>query len=89
MVDEPDCVIAFDRKEIINRINARFSFREVDRDNASGPAVEYEFNDRGRRIESDRAGARTHPAQAARARLTADGKLVTWLVSDPGHDPSH
>ena len=74
------------KKEIFERINARYPLREVGRENGSAPAVDYEFIDG--RGEVGIVASVTEPfcATCNRARLTADGKLVTCLFSSVGHD---
>ena len=74
------------KKEIVEKINARFPLREVGRENGSAPAVDYEFVDG--RGEVGIVASVTEPfcSTCNRARLTADGKLVTCLFSSVGHD---
>ena len=74
------------KKEIVEKINARFPLKEVGRENGSAPAVDYEFADG--RGEVGIVASVTEPfcSTCNRARLTADGKLVTCLFSSVGHD---
>lgn len=74
------------KKEIVEKINARFPLKEVGRENGSAPAVDYEFVDG--RGEVGIVASVTEPfcSTCNRARLTADGKLVTCLFSSTGHD---
>jgi cyclic pyranopterin phosphate synthase len=74
------------KKEIVERIAARYPLREVGREDGSAPAVDYEFVDG--RGEVGVIASVTEPfcASCTRARLTADGKLVTCLFSQTGHD---
>src|ERR671923_1613612 len=74
------------KKEIIAKIEARFPLREVGRDQGSAPAVDYEFADG--RGDLGVIASVTEPfcSTCTRARLTADGKLVTCLFSQVGHD---
>ena len=74
------------KKEIVERINSRFPLKEVGRENGSAPAVDYEFIDG--RGEVGIVASVTEPfcSTCNRARLTADGKLVTCLFSSVGHD---
>ena len=74
------------KKEIVEKINARFPLKEVGRENGSAPAVDYEFVDG--RGEVGIVASVTEPfcSTCNRARLTADGKLVTCLFSSVGHD---
>ena len=74
------------KKEIIDRIDARFPLREVGRDHGSAPSVDYEFADGGGDIGVIASVTEPFCASCTRARLTADGKLVTCLFSDHGHD---
>jgi len=74
------------KKEILGRISARYPLREVGRDQGSAPSVDYEFIDG--RGELGIVASVTEPfcSTCTRARLTADGKLVTCLFSQVGHD---
>jgi cyclic pyranopterin phosphate synthase len=74
------------KKEIIEKIQSRFPLREIGRGQDSAPSVDYEFEDG--RGEVGVVASVTEPfcATCNRARLTADGKLVTCLFSSVGHD---
>jgi cyclic pyranopterin phosphate synthase len=74
------------KKEILERIETRFPLREVGRDQGSAPAVDYEFVDG--RGDLGVIASVTEPfcASCTRVRLTADGKVVTCLFSQTGHD---
>ena len=74
------------KKEIIEIVGARYPLREVGRDDGSAPSVDYEFVDG--RGEIGVIASVTEPFCSAcnRARLTSDGKLVTCLFSQIGHD---
>jgi GTP 3',8-cyclase len=74
------------KKEILEKINARYPIREVGRDNGSAPAVDYEFVDGGPELGVIASVTEPFCSSCTRARLTADGKLVTCLFSDIGHD---
>lgn len=74
------------KKEIISRIDARFPLREVGRDHGSAPSVDYAFADGRGDIGVIASVTEPFCASCTRARLTADGKLVTCLFSDHGHD---
>jgi cyclic pyranopterin phosphate synthase len=74
------------KKEIFDRINARFPLREVGRENGSAPAVDYEFIDGKGEVGIVASVTEPFCASCNRARLTADGKLVTCLFSSVGHD---
>jgi cyclic pyranopterin phosphate synthase len=74
------------KKEILEKIARRYPVREIGRDQGSAPAVDYEFADG--RGDLGIIASVTEPfcASCTRARLTADGKLVTCLFSQTGHD---
>ena len=74
------------KKEILETIRGRFPLKEVGRDQGTAPAVDYEFVDG--RGDLGIIASVTEPfcATCTRARLTADGKLVTCLFSQTGHD---
>jgi cyclic pyranopterin phosphate synthase len=74
------------KKEIIEKISARFPLREVGRDQGSAPSVDYEFLDG--RGDLGVIASVTEPfcSSCTRVRLTADGKVVTCLFSQTGHD---
>lgn len=74
------------KKEIINKIHARYPLREVGRDQGSAPSVEYEFVDGGGDIGVIASVTEPFCASCTRLRLTADGKFVTCLFSQLGHD---
>ncbi len=74
------------KKEILEIIQSQFPLREVGRDGGSAPSVDYEFADG--RGDLGVIASVTEPfcSTCTRARLTADGKLVTCLFSHIGHD---
>jgi cyclic pyranopterin phosphate synthase len=74
------------KKEILARINARYPLREVGRDGGTAPAVDYEFTDGVGDVGVIASVTEPFCSSCTRARLTADGKLVTCLFSDVGHD---
>ena len=74
------------KKEILDKINARYPVREVGRDNGSAPSVDYEFIDGGGDLGVIASVTEPFCSSCTRARLTADGKLVTCLFSTHGHD---
>jgi cyclic pyranopterin phosphate synthase len=74
------------KREIIETIDARFPLREVGRNDGSAPSVDYEFVDGGGDIGVIASVTEPFCASCTRARLTADGKLVTCLFSNHGHD---
>src|SRR5947207_9403170 len=74
------------KKDILERIDARYPVREVGRDNGSAPSVDYEFIDGGGELGVIASVTEPFCSSCTRARLTADGKLVTCLFSTEGHD---
>jgi cyclic pyranopterin phosphate synthase len=74
------------KKEIIETIDARYPLREIGREQGSAPAVEYEFVDGGGDIGVIASVTEPFCASCTRVRLTADGKIVTCLFSQIGHD---
>ena len=74
------------KKEILDIINSRFPTKEVGREQGSAPSVDYEFVDG--RGELGIIASVTEPfcSTCNRARITADGRLVTCLFSQTGHD---
>ncbi|MEK6320095.1 MAG: GTP 3',8-cyclase MoaA [Acidobacteriota bacterium] len=74
------------KKEILEKINSRYPLREVGRDAGTAPSVDYEFIDGGGDVGVIASVTEPFCSSCTRARLTADGKLVTCLFSDNGHD---
>lgn len=74
------------KKEILETIHARYPVRETGRVQGSAPAVEYEFVDGHGDIGVIASVTEPFCSTCTRARLTADGKLVTCLFSEHGHD---
>ena len=76
----------FSKREMLEIIHSRFPLREVGRAAGSAPAVDYEFLDGAGQIGI--IGSVTEPfcSSCTRARLTADGKLVTCLFAETGVD---
>ncbi len=74
------------KKEILKLIDARYPLREIGRDNGTAPSVDYEFTDGIGDIGVIASVTEPFCSSCTRARLTADGKLVTCLFSDQGHD---
>jgi cyclic pyranopterin phosphate synthase len=74
------------KKEIIERIHARYPLREVGRDQGSAPSVDYEFVDGKGDIGVIASVTEPFCSSCTRIRLTADGKIVTCLFSQLGHD---
>lgn len=74
------------KKEIVERIHARYPLREIGRDQGSAPSVDYEFVDGRGDIGVIASVTEPFCSSCTRARLTADGKIVTCLFSSIGHD---
>jgi cyclic pyranopterin phosphate synthase len=74
------------KKEIIQRIASRYPLREVGRDQGSAPSVDYEFVDGGGDVGVIASVTEPFCQSCTRVRLTADGKIVTCLFSQLGHD---
>ena len=74
------------KKEILEAIGAHYPLREIGRDQGSAPAVDYEFVDGNGDIGVIASVTEPFCASCTRARLTADGKIVTCLFSHGGHD---
>lgn len=74
------------KKEILETINARFPLREIGREDGSAPSVDYQFIDGGGDVGVIASVTEPFCSSCTRARLTADGKLVTCLFSETGHD---
>jgi cyclic pyranopterin phosphate synthase len=74
------------KKEILEKINARYPVKEIGRDQGSAPAIDYEFVDGRGNIGVIASVTEPFCSSCTRVRLTADGKLVTCLFSDKGHD---
>ena len=74
------------KKEIIEKITARYPLKEIGRDQGSAPSVDYEFVDGHGDIGVIASVTEPFCSSCTRARLTADGKIVTCLFSQAGHD---
>jgi cyclic pyranopterin phosphate synthase len=74
------------KKEILDTIKAHFPLREVGRDKGSAPSVDYRFLDGSGDIGVIASVTEPFCSACTRARITADGKLVTCLFSHNGHD---
>ncbi len=74
------------KQEILSAIGRHYSLREVGRADASAPAVDYRFADRSLDVGVIASVTEPFCGTCTRARLTADGKLVTCLFSNEGHD---
>ncbi|HEV2351701.1 MAG TPA: GTP 3',8-cyclase MoaA [Terriglobia bacterium] len=74
------------KKEILETIQARYPLKEVGREDGSAPSVDYQFVDGGGDVGVIASVTEPFCSSCIRARLTADGKLVTCLFSNTGHD---
>ncbi len=74
------------KREILETINAVYPLREVGRDQGTAPSVDYEFIDGGGDIGVIASVTEPFCSSCTRARLTADGKLVTCLFAEKGQD---
>ncbi len=74
------------KREILERIRARYPLREVGREEGSAPSVDYQFLDGTGDMGVIASVTEPFCSSCTRARLTADGKLVTCLFSHVGHD---
>jgi cyclic pyranopterin phosphate synthase len=74
------------KKEMLNIVSARYPLREVGRQQGTAPAVDYEFVDRRGDIGVIASVTEPFCSSCTRLRLTADGKMVTCLFSETGHD---
>jgi cyclic pyranopterin phosphate synthase len=74
------------KKEIIEKINARYPLQEVGRAGGSAPSVDYDFIDGRGDVGVIASVTEPFCSSCTRVRLTADGKIVTCLFSGIGHD---
>jgi cyclic pyranopterin phosphate synthase len=74
------------KKEIIEKIHSRYALREIGRNQGSAPSVDYEFADGRGDIGVIASVTEPFCGSCTRLRLTADGKIVTCLFSQLGHD---
>lgn len=74
------------KKEIIDRIHARYPLEEAGRSDLSAPAVDYRFLDGIGTVGVIASITEPFCRGCTRARLTADGKLVLCLFADQSHD---
>ncbi len=74
------------KREIIEIINAQWPLEEVGRDKGTAPAVDYRFSDGTGDVGVIASVSEPFCSSCTRARLTADGKLVTCLFSSQGQD---
>jgi cyclic pyranopterin phosphate synthase len=74
------------KKEILETITARFPLRKIGREKGSAPSVDYQFLDGRGDIGVIASVTEPFCSTCTRARLTADGKLVTCLFAQQGYD---
>jgi cyclic pyranopterin phosphate synthase len=74
------------KREIIEKINSKFPLKEVGRHQGSAPSVDYEFVDGGGDLGVIASVTEPFCSSCTRVRVTADGKIVTCLFSQTGHD---
>jgi cyclic pyranopterin phosphate synthase len=74
------------KKEILAVIGSRYPLREVGRHQGSAPSVDYQFADGPGDIGVIASVTEPFCSTCTRGRLTADGKFVTCLFSQMGHD---
>lgn len=74
------------KREIIEKVHSRYPLKEVGRAGGSAPSVDYEFVDGRGDIGVIASVTEPFCSSCTRARLTADGKIVTCLFSGVGHD---
>ena len=74
------------KDEILAKVRSRFALREVGRDDGSAPSVDYEFLDGSGDLGIIASVTEPFCSSCTRIRLTADGKLVTCLFSEVGHN---
>lgn len=74
------------KKRILEVITPRYPVREVGRYDGSAPSVDYEFVDGKGEVGVIASVTEPFCSSCTRVRLTADGKLVTCLFSQVGHD---
>ena len=74
------------KREIIEKIDSRYPLRELGRAQGSAPSVDYEFVDGCGDIGVIASVTEPFCSSCTRLRITADGKIVTCLFSNVGHD---
>ena len=74
------------KEEILDKIHASYPLREAERNGPNAPSTDYEFSDGGGRFGIIASVTEPFCSGCTRARLTADGKLVTCLFSEKGFD---
>jgi GTP 3',8-cyclase len=74
------------KKEILETIHARYPLKHVGRHQGTAPSVDYQFVDGQGDVGVIASVTEPFCSSCTRVRLTADGKLVTCLFSETGHD---
>lgn len=74
------------KQEILRIIHARYPLKEVGRNQGTAPAVDYIYLDGKGDIGVIASVTEPFCSSCTRVRVTADGKLVTCLFSEKGHD---
>jgi cyclic pyranopterin phosphate synthase len=74
------------KREILERIAARYPLEKTGREEGSAPSVDYRFTDGAGDVGVIASVTEPFCGDCTRVRLTADGKLVTCLFSQQGHD---
>jgi GTP 3',8-cyclase len=74
------------KQEMIAKIHSHYPLKEVGRAQGSAPSVDYEFVDGRGDIGVIASVTEPFCSSCTRARVTADGKIVTCLFSETGHD---
>jgi GTP 3',8-cyclase len=74
------------KNEMIAKIHSRYPLKEVGRAQGSAPSVDYEFVDGQGDIGVIASVTEPFCSSCTRVRITADGKIVTCLFSETGHD---
>jgi GTP 3',8-cyclase len=74
------------KKEMIERIHERYPLVQVGREDGSAPSVDYRFADGAGDVGVIASVTEPFCSDCTRARITADGKIVTCLFSQSGHD---
>ena len=74
------------KRKILETIRQKYELRELGREGDRAPAVDYEYADGGGELGIIASVTEPFCGSCSRARLTADGKLVTCLFSDSGFD---
>ena len=74
------------KQEILDTINTRFPLQEIGRKGGSAPSVDYQCVDGSGDIGVIASVTEPFCTSCTRARLTADGRLVTCLFANTGHN---